>query len=139
MKLAFDPGDKTGYAVLDKNKIIETGIIKYKTEMDYFHKIKNLYDNLLPDFVVVEQPFAGKFAKAVISLAKKVAIITLACKSRIEEALVVEIPPSEWKKKIGLKGNAKKEEIQEKIKELFDKELTEHEADAVGLALSVEV
>lgn len=175
--LGIDTGGKTGYAIIDKTEIenekanakiwdlVATGIIEFKpvTEcksknrlatdgtLDYYAQIAALYRTYQPSFVVYESPFFGEFVSTIISLVQKVTIIKLAIRLEYPEALIIEVPPSEWRKSLGIKQPKRKKGEPSIIKDLsigaiaqimgvapqtLTLAYTEHEIEAIGIALS---
>jgi len=138
MILAFDPGKQTGFAVMDKGKLIEYGTIKQKTELKYLGEISELYIDIKPEVVFIEKPFAGRNPAAICSLARTVEMIRIAVLQEYAEALIVELPPSEVKKAITGAGNAKKEQVKKMVEQIFKetagKDITFDQADAIALA-----
>lgn len=161
--LGIDPGGKTGYAIIDVQKLyngedfatiwdlVGTGMIKFKTPLDYHAQMTALYRTYKPSFVVYEQPHMGHFPKVVISLTEKVTIMKMAILLEYPEALIVETTPSEWRKVLGIKQPKRKKGEPSIIKDLTIGEIarimgvtphtlllahTEHEVEAIGIALS---
>lgn len=175
--LSFDPGNSTGYAIIDKVEIanqsasakiwdlVATGIIEFKpvTEcksknrmatdgiLDYYAQAAALYRTYQPSFVVIESPFVGKFKNSVMPIVRDVTIIKLAIRLEYPEALIIDITPSEWRKTLGIKEPKRKKGEPSIIKDItrgviadimgvspgtLAMAYTEHEIDAIGIALS---
>jgi len=131
--LGIDPGDHTGYAIVDNKQIITTGEIiytqkkklKHMEELLYLDAIRKIYREFKPDLVVIETNFMGRFIAVVKALTKKLVIITLAVKMEYPEALIIPTAPQEWKKLLDIPPKTKynltpeKEKVQAKIRELL--------------------
>ncbi len=154
MILGIDPGDHTGYCLMDDNKIIETGEIKYTQkksikhleELIYMNNIGTIYEKYQPDAVVIEENFMGRFTSIVKALTKKLTLIKIAIKLRYAEALIITPPPTEWKSKLQIPQKTKfdlrpeKEKVLERIKFYipgYDID-NEHITDAVAMCLAYE-
>ena len=122
--LSFDPGSKTGYAVIDKIEVanqsasakiwdlVDTGVIEFKpvTEckskgrmatdgtLDHYAQVAALYKTYKPSFVVIESAFMGKFVNTITSLVQKVTTIKLAIRLEYPEALIIDTATSDWRK-----------------------------------------
>lgn len=108
MILAFDPGEKTGYACYNtKTKDLSYGLIKEKDTLQYMEQIGEVYQNNLPSVVLIEQPFV-KFLSAAMSLARCTERIKIAVLLQFPDALIVDVPNLTWKKAIIGKGKVKK-------------------------------
>lgn len=142
MILAFDPGKETGYAVIDKGKLIEYGTVKQTGELKYLGEISDLYLDITPEAVFIEKPFVGKNPVAICSLARTVQMIRIAVLTEYPEALIVEISPSEVKKAITGVGNAKKEQVKKMVEQIFKevagKDITYDQSDAIAIAVTGE-
>jgi crossover junction endodeoxyribonuclease RuvC len=138
MILAFDPGKETGYAVIDKGKLIEYGTVRQTGELKYLGEISDLYLDITPEVVFIEKPFVGRNPVAICSLARTVQMIRIAVLTEYPEALIVEVSPSEVKKGITGSGSAKKEQVKKMVEQLFKetagKDITFDQSDAIALA-----
>lgn len=127
--LSIDPSlSSTGYSIINANtrQIIRIGRYQTKNDIPEDDRIKNIVlelfdiynsDDTIRD-VVLEDGFANsKNFRAGLLLAKlRGAIITY---FKISGVPVYTQEPTETRKNLGLKGNAKKEEVANKILELY--------------------
>ena len=132
----------TGYAILDGNKIIKSGVIKPNKTLSsieriiYIEKeINSLYDKYKPDFICIEEMVSFRNANSMRVL---IALIYhLVIEYTKKEALVVLVRPSEWRKQSGVKGRVRseyKENAILHIKEKYNKIVSNDEADAICIA-----
>jgi Holliday junction resolvasome RuvABC endonuclease subunit len=141
----------TGYAILDDNKIISSGVIKPNKTLSSIERIiyieneiNALYDKYKPSFIVIEEMVAFRNANAMRILIGL--IYHLVIEFTKKEALIVLARPSEWRKVCGVKGknrNELKENAIKHIKDKYNKKVDTDEADAIciakyGLSLEVE-
>lgn len=141
----------TGYAILDDNKIISSGVIKPNKTLSSIERIiyieneiNALYDKYKPDFIVIEEMVAFRNANAMRVLIGL--IYHLVIEYTKKEALVVLARPTEWRAKCKIKGKGRKELKENAIKhiqEKYNKKVTDDEAEAIciaeyGLSLEVE-
>ncbi|HNR65506.1 MAG TPA: hypothetical protein PKJ95_04340 [Atribacterota bacterium] len=154
MILAFDPGDHTGYCVMDDHRIIETGEIRYPQkksikhleELIYMNNIGTIYEKYRPIAVIIEENFMGRFIAVVKALTKKLTLIRIAIKLRYEDALIITPTPSEWKALLDIPQKTKfdqrpeKEKVLTRIKQLIPGYSidNEHITDAVAMCLAYE-
>jgi len=139
MVLGFDPGKQTGFAVINKGKLVGLGTIAQESELSYIDEITNLYCKVVPEVVFIEKPFCGRNPSAICSLARTVQMIRIAILQEYSDALIVELSPSEVKKGITGVGNAKKEQVKKMVEQLFpeirNKNITFDQADAIAIAV----
>lgn len=132
----------TGYAILNGNKIIKSGVIKPNKTLSsieriiYIEKeINTLYDKYKPDFICIEEMVSFRNANSMRVL---IALIYhLVIEYTKKEALVVLVRPTEWRKKAGIKGRVRseyKENAILHIKEKYNKIVSDDEADAICIA-----
>lgn len=141
----------TGYAILNGNKIIKSGVIKPNKALSSIERIiyieneiNALYDKYKPSFIVIEEMVAFRNANAMRILIGL--IYHLVIEFTKKEALIVLVRPSEWRKVCNIKGkgrNELKENAINHIKEKYNKKVTDDEAEAIciaeyGLSLEVE-
>lgn len=121
--LAIDPSlSSTGYAVIDSDKkLICKGKInvsqKETTDERVFQIINKL--NYLPkaDYIIFEDGFVGKNVQGSLKLAELRGAIIFNFKS--QQIPVIHQQPKEIRKNFGLSGNAKKEEVANKVQEYY--------------------
>ncbi|MCD5384247.1 crossover junction endodeoxyribonuclease RuvC [candidate division WOR-3 bacterium] len=121
--LGIDCGVKaTGYAILSKGVLSESGVIKTekgtalssKLQATYF-AIRDIIDREKPDITVIESLFYGKNIKSLISLAHLRGVILLAsCDTKI-----YEVTPAEVKKGITGNGRASKQQVRYMVENLL--------------------
>lgn len=140
--LALDQSTaSTGFAVFIGNHLKKSGC--YKPSGDLFTRInqtKNYIKELIEDndinFVFIEDIQYQKNQKTYKILANlQGVIINLLIELNIQFEI---IPPSTWKSWNGIKGKKRAEQKRntiEKIKEIFGREATEDEADAICIGL----
>ena len=141
----------TGYAILDENKILLSGVIRPNKALNSIERIiciekeiNVLYDKYKPDFIVIEEMVAFRNANAMRILIGL--IYHLVIEYTKKEALVVLARPTEWRAKCKIKGKVRKELKENAIKhiqEKYNKKVTDDEAEAIciaeyGLSLEVE-
>ena len=121
--LALDPSlSSTGYAILNESKeLIDKGKIntspKYSTD-DRILKIITILDEFSGiDVVVLEDGFVGFNAQGSLKLAELRGAIIFFHKYNCKE--VIHMQPKEIRKKFGLKGSAKKDEVAERVLEYY--------------------
>lgn len=132
----------TGYAILDGNKIIKSGVIKPNKTLSsieriiYIEKeINTLYDKYKPDFICIEEMVSFRNANSMRVLIGL--IYHLVIEYTKKEALVVLVRPSEWRKKAGIKGRVRSEYKENAIlyiKEKYNKIVSDDEADSICIA-----
>ncbi|MNQ36612.1 Crossover junction endodeoxyribonuclease RuvC [compost metagenome] len=123
--LAFDPSlASTGWAVLDGREVIAMGKIvtdpKY-TEMvrmdEIYKEVQALCLEYKPDVVVMEDQYMGPNPQTSLMLGRVRGVAMIACYRA--GANVFVYAPSEIKKVVTGKGNAKKEAVQQGVINLF--------------------
>lgn len=150
--LGIDPGDHTGYAVCEDRQIITTGEIiysqkkklKHMEELMYLEAIKKIYQEFLPDAVIIESCFFSKFVNTVKSLTKKITLITIAIRQSYPEALIHMTEPTKWKSMLGgipqrtkFDQRTEQEKYQSRLKEIVGYEIeNEHICAALCIAFA---
>lgn len=124
--IGLDPGTEiTGYAVVEGTEIIEAGVLRQKKHHDLPRRLAGLLDDMRelidrtkPELAGVESPFINpKFASAVIPLSHaRGVIVAMLARSGVT---VLSIAPSEVKKAVGAKGNAKKDTVALFVKDVY--------------------
>ena len=129
--LGLDPASTTGYGIID---IDETGIklqnfgvitstfTDIGQRLNYLAgRVSNLVETFRPDEVAIEDTIMGiSGVRTLITLGRISGVVIKEC---YRHAKISMYTPSEWKKGcgLGLKGNAKKYEVQFAVIERFDK------------------
>lgn len=144
MVLGFDCGGSTGYALVDRNyKLLKYGIVKGSGEfiLNYLDEVRNLYRELKPEIVVIEEPFiSGGKPTAVIPLVKFIQTVTIGVLMENSEALILSVSNKTVKKHVTGNGNNKKPVVFEKIVDRYKLENFEfktHNDITDAIALSV--
>ena len=136
MILAFDPGNETGFAVVENKKVIDCGIIyyhqkpklKHMDELLYIKAVKHLYEKYLPEITLIEQGFMGRYPSIVKALERKITLIKVGVKMCFPEALIKTTTPTEWKALLQIMQKSKKddrtekEKVMDKLKEILGDE-----------------
>lgn len=142
----------TGYAILNGNKIIKSGVIKPNKTLSsieriiYIEKeINALYDKYKPDFICIEEMVSFRNANSMRVLIGL--IYHLVIEYTKKEALVVLVRPSEARK--GKISGRKREEIKKQSIDYVNKKYKlkindDNISDAIilaeyGLSLNVEI
>lgn len=152
--LGIDPGDHTGVAIVDKGKVIFTTEIiyiqkkklKHMEELLYLENIKKIYQEFLPDAVIIETCFFSKFVNTVKSLTKKITLITVAVRQSYPEALICMTEPAKWKSLLGgipqktkFDQRTEQEKYMARLKEILGYEIeNEHVCAALCMAFAYE-
>lgn len=150
--LGIDPGEHTGYAVCEDRRIIATGEIiysqkkklKHMEELLYLEAIRKVYREHMPDLVVVETNFMGRFIAVVKALTKKLTIIELGIKMEFPEALIIRSAPQEWKKLLEIPAKSKfnqtpeKEKVLNRLQRAIPRYISqgEHIDDAISMCIA---
>jgi crossover junction endodeoxyribonuclease RuvC len=87
-----------------------------------------------PTRIAIEQPFVGRFPGAAMKLGKMHGAIWAVCDRDGYELL--DISPAEAKLAATGRGNAAKDQVQAMIRAQVGRDVGEHEADAIGVALA---
>lgn len=140
----------TGYAILEDDKIIESGVIKPPKKLDSIQRIiciddeiQKIYKKHKPEFVVIEEMVSFRNANAMRVLIGL--IYHLVIEFTKKDILVVLARPSSWRKAANVKGRTREEYKKsaiEHIKNKYNKIVSDDEADSIGLAeygLSLEI
>lgn len=146
--LAIDPGSVTaGYALLQKDgrKIhyIASGILKFNSEVEFLHRIKDIHDQTLklvglhrPDVIALESLIFVKSPTALMKLAQsRGAMLAALCQDYHEK--IFEYAPTMIKSTVTGHGHADKESIQKFLQMYLGlKDFKTHdESDAIAIAL----
>lgn len=146
--LAIDPGSVTaGYALLQKEgrKIhyIASGILKFKGQDEFLHRVKDIYDQTLAltenfeiDEVALEALIFVKSPQALIKLAQSRGTMLAALSQKFHEK-IFEYSPNLVKQTVTGHGHADKESIQKFLQQYLNISSfkTHDESDAVAIAL----
>lgn len=149
--MAFDQSTiKTGFAVIDNNKLREYGLIdlsikEYKEWDSGFRsrvmvmKIREIVQRIKPDIVVIEDISMQRNAKAVILLGRVQGGIIACCDAY--KIPVDILAPSTWRKLCGFKQyHLKRADLKilamEKIKQDFALDVSNDEADAICIGMA---
>ena len=132
----------TGYAVIEDNKIIKSGVIKPQKKLDTIQRIiyidneiQKIYKKYKPNFIVIEEMVAFRNANAMRVLIGL--IYHLVIEFTRKEALVVLARPSQVRKnkiKAKHRDEIKKQSIDYVNKKYKIKVLDDNESDAILLA-----
>lgn len=146
--LAIDPGSVTaGYALLQKDgrkiNYIASGILKFKSEDEFLHRIKDIFDQTSalvdkfePDEIALESLIFVKSPQALIKLAQSRGTMLAALTQKYHEK-IFEYSPNLVKQTVTGHGHADKEGVQKVLGQLLGlKDFKTHdESDAVAIAL----
>lgn len=132
----------TGFAILNEKKIIESGVIKPSKKDDaikriiYIEKeIMRLSDKYRPQIIVIEEMVTFRNANSLrVLIALIYHLVIEFTKKGIKVCLV---RPSVWRKTCGIKGRVRSEykiNAIKYIKEKYNKEVSDDEADAICIA-----
>ena len=142
--LALDQSSAhTGYAVYEDGKFIKKGCINAPMSQDLYQRTVRMANDIealinleKPDFLVLEEIYGmpGRYtALKALSIVRGAIIIVW---SRYSKTQPLVIPCSNARKAIGIKGNAKKDEVMSAVQSKFKIPMTnEHEADAIVLGV----
>lgn len=142
--LALDQSSShTGYAIVKDCKLIETGCINVPASQDLFARtcimcedLIKLMDQCKPDFLCLEEIYGapGRYTALKALAIVRGALIYVWWKRTGGYPLVIGC--SSARAQLGIKGNAKKDEVMAAVNAKFNLKLTnEHEADAVVLGI----
>jgi crossover junction endodeoxyribonuclease RuvC len=142
--LGIDPGLRaSGVAVIDHNYEIkftetlytETGGLSERLYILY-EGISKILDDWNPDVVVIESTIYYRNVKTALTLGAVRGAFLLAVAQKGVE--VAEISPTKVKLSLTGQGRAKKKQVAYMVKNLvkLNRELTEHEFDAVGVCIA---
>lgn len=146
--LAIDPGSVTaGYALLQqegrKINYIASGILKFKSEDVFLHRVKDIYEQTLklmdeysPDEVALESLIFVKSPTALIKLAQSRGAMLAALTQRYDQK-IYEYSPNLIKSSVSGHGHTDKEGIQKALGQYLGLTnfKTHDESDAVAIAL----
>jgi len=140
--LSIDPGRNMGFAIfdsVDKTCPCKLGVMRHK-DKDYDEVLKNTYNNLLklinmykPDIVGFESGFIGANRKVGMKLSEFRGLLKCICIQK--DISYYEISPSDVKKMIAGKGNAKKHIVAECVSEITG--INSFETDDVSDAIAI--
>ena len=148
---------KTGWAVFEDGKYKESGVYDWshikntedRLQLMYIEIIQNI-DKYEPDILVIEKDVVGSGKKQNIStintLVKLIGgvwayqvEVNMNCPIEEPKIFYMEYSPSEWRKLIGIKGR-KREEYKnasiKNIKEIYNLDVDDNEADAINIGLA---
>ncbi len=136
----MDPGQRTGFAVIEGDKVIKSGVIEigkvtsYEGLQHIYEGIVKVLDETTPDVLVCESLFYHKNIKSLVKLAETKGVICLAA---IKHGIpVVEYTPREIKLAITGNGNASKQQVRYMVEQIFGIEVDNvHVADALASAI----
>lgn len=136
----MDPGQCTGFAVIEGDKVIKSGVIdtgkvtSYEGLQHIYEGIVKVLDETAPDVLVCESLFYHKNIKSLVKLAETKAVICLAA---IQHGIrVVEYAPREIKLAITGNGNASKQQVRYMVEQILGIEVDNvHVADALASAI----
>ena len=146
--LAIDPGSVTaGYALLQqegrKINYIASGILKFNSEDEVLHRVKDIYDQTLklieehgPDEVALESLIFVKSPTALIKLSQSRGVMLAALTQKFHQK-IFEYSPNLVKSSVTGHGHADKEGIQKVLQQYLGlTNFKSHdESDAVAIAL----
>lgn len=146
--LAIDPGSVTaGYALLqqDGRKIsyITSGILKFKSDDVFLHRVKDIYEQTLkltkvfaPDEIALESLIFVKSPTALIKLAQSRGTMLAALTQKFDQK-IYEYSPNLVKSSVSGHGHTDKEGIQKALQQYLGLTnfKTHDESDAVAIAL----
>ena len=148
--LGIDPGiANTGWAIIDINKqnnesfeksdieLIDIGLIQTQASQNMNDRIRIVLDILvekilLVDYIGIEKVFFHPKAPSTLTTAYVIGSVLY--ESSKQNVNIIEIRSQQMKIGLGLKGNAPKKKIGEKIQQKFKKRFGTHTCDAIGLA-----
>lgn len=132
-------------AILQNGKLTYFNAIKNNIKDTQGEKLFNIEEFLRiifkkekPDYIVVEGTFWNpKEARGYSSVSAAIGIIQKVAWETMEKD-IIKIQPASVKKTVTGNGRAKKEEVAEKIKEIFKikQNLSDHKTDAIAIAYS---
>ncbi len=146
--LAIDPGSVTaGYALLQKDgrkiNYIESGILKFRSQDEFLHRVKDIYEMTLelvekhePDVIALESLIFVKSPTALIKLAQSRGVMLAALSQKYHQK-IFEYSPNLIKATVTGYGHADKEGIQKVVSQIlgiYDFK-THDESDALAIAL----
>ena len=135
----------TGWAVMDDEELVTYGTIKTDNSLDVIDRINYIAKELKTIFRQKECEYVAMELLVVfrVNSANTIQALTglyyhLLCEFRKLKYLVAEIPPSQWKSRCGIEGKKReeqKESSKAKVKELYDIEVSDDEADAICIGI----
>ncbi len=146
--IGIDAGTtRVGFAILkiknnSKPKLIEYGLMPIKSNnltqkiREIYNFTKSLLKKYKPHNVIIERMYYYLNKKTSFEVTQAIGVINLACSQ--SKTPILFINPSQVKKIITSKGNANKNEIQQKVLSIFkikDKPIDDI-TDAIAIALS---
>lgn len=142
--LGIDPGlCFTGYAVVDifdnDVTLVTGGCISTKPSDKRFKKIYggliNLIQHYKPEIAIIENTYVNINPRTSLSLGQARGVCVLSVE--MSELEYIEVSTTVVRRNLFGKGNAKKEEVQEFIENMFQRKMTNHITDAIASILSV--
>ena len=150
--LGIDSSTKsTGYAIIEDDVIIKSGVIKPDAKMETIDRIiftereiMKIFNKYKPEIVCIEE--VATVRNAVVMRALVALVYHLYIEFRKQDELVVLVRPSAWRSECSIKGKGRdelKKNTMEYVKKVYNKNVGEDEADALciaryGLSLEVE-
>lgn len=145
--LAIDPGSVTaGYALLQKEgrkiQYIDSGIMKFRSQDDFLHRVKDIYDQTLallekysPDEIALESLIFVKSPTSLMKLAQARGAMLAALTQKFQ-GKIFEYAPNLVKSSVSGHGHADKEGIQKVLRQYLnvDQFKTHDESDAMAIA-----
>lgn len=141
----------TGYAIIEDDVIIKSGIIKPNTKMETIDRIiftekqiMKIFNKYKPEIVCIEE--VATVRNAVVMRILVALVYHLYIEFRKQDELVVLVRPSAWRAECGIKGKGRdelKKNTIEYVKKIYNKKVNTDEADSIciakyGLSLNVE-
>jgi len=142
--LGIDPGLKaSGVAIIDHNYTVKFSETLYTEAGSLGERLNVIYEGISkvldawnPDVVVIESTIYYRNVKTALTLGAVRGTFLLAVAQRGIE--VAEISPTKVKVSLTGQGRAKKKQVAYMVKNLvkLNRDLTEHEFDAVGVCIA---
>ena len=156
--IALDQATKvSGYSIFDDGKLIKYGVIHPREDYEQILRISimrqwllSAIEDLQPDIIILEdiqlQNFTGQKGAYTKGDANSIGIITYKTLAELlgvlkvsafEQNILCEvIPPATWRSKVGISGRTradKKKSAQLKVKDWYQVDATQDEAEAICL------
>ena len=140
--LAFDQStNTTGYSIYDNGRLVAyntftVGGLLEKRLVKFYHRVKDLIEATQPDFIVFEDI---QYENKIVTY--KVLAFTLGIGIFLAEALNIEhkeVFNKVWQSDFGIAGanrETQKRNCQLRVKEYFERSVSEDEADAILMGL----
>ena len=139
--LGFDPGLATlGYGIINtdghKHRAVDFGIISTPAGMSTPVRLRNLYNDVSPDAIAVEELFFNQNVKTAIAVAQARGALLAAASSKMDE--LYEYTPLQIKQAIVGYGRAEKKQMQIMVSTYLGlKELPKPDDAADALAVAI--